>query len=184
MQRTRAVVLVMCSVAIVVASWGSAATAGTAAKKKPKVQCDPKTAVKDIEPLFDINSNTQNSLKTRLGSVQFGNLKAVQAQLKAVDANNPVADVRAKPIANIAFPDKRSATGDLTIVFGGGANTLDQHQQFFMCVGKDQNGTKKGAWRITLFSLCNLYQLNPCSDALVNKALGSLTPALKKLTTP
>ena len=182
--RARSVLLIIVSVGLTASSWlvlagGAGATAD--AKKKTKVKCDPKTAVADVEPLFDVNSNTQNSFKQRVGVVQFGNLKAVQDQIKAVDANNPVADVRAKPMSNIVFPDKVSATGTLVITFGGGTNELDQGTQFFMCVGKDQGGTKKGAWRITLYSICNLYQLNPCSDALVNKALGALSPPLLEL---
>lgn len=182
MRRTRTVVVVMCSVAIAAASLGSAAGAATAAKKKPKLKCSTgAAAIKEIEPLFDINANAQNTFEQRVGVVQFGNLKAVKNQIHAVDANNPVADVRAKPMSNVVFPDKRSATGGLTIEFGGGANHLDQGTQFFMCAGKDQGGTKTGAWRITLYSICNLYQLNPCSDALVTKALDALSPALLAL---
>ena len=52
-----------------------------------------------------------------------------------------------------------------------------------MCVGKDQGGTKKGAWRLTLYSYCNLAALAPCPSSLVTKALNSLTPALQAETT-
>ena len=183
--RARSVLLIFVAVAMTTSSWlvlaGGAGATADAKKKKPKPKCDPATAVEDIQPLFDTNSNTQNTLEERLGVIQFGNLPEVVEQMKAVDANNPVADVRAQPSAGVVLVDKRSATGNLTIEFGGGANTLDQGTQFFMCVGKDQNGTKKGAWRITLYSLCNLYALNPCSDDLVNMALESLTPTLTEM---
>lgn len=180
--RVRSVVLATLAVAIAASSWVSVAGASGAAAKKPKLKCTQgQAAIKEIEPLFDINANTQNSLKKRLSAVQFGNLKAVADQIKIVDANNPVQDVRAKPISNITFVDKVSATGNLTITFG--TSSLDQHEQFFMCVGKDQGGTKTGAWRITLYSLCNLYALNPCADSLVNKAVSTLTPGLLAKTT-
>jgi hypothetical protein len=182
--RARSVLLLVLSVGLAASSWialAGGAGAATEAKKK-KLKCSQgDEAIAEIEPLFDINSNTQNSFEERVGVVQFGNLKVVQDQIKAVDANNPVADVRAEPHSNITFVDKVSATGDLVITFGEGANRLEQGTQFFMCVGKNQNGTKKGAWRITLYSICNLYQLNPCSDSLVNKALNSLTPGLLEL---
>jgi hypothetical protein len=182
--RARSILLLVLSVAMATSSLVALAGGAGAAvdAKKKKLKCSQgDAAIAEIEPLFDINSNVQNSFDERVGVVQFGNLKEVQDQIKAVDANNPVADVRAEPQSNIVFVDKVSATGDLVITFGGGANTLEQGTQFFMCVGKDQNGTKKGAWRITLYSICNLYQLNPCSDKLVNKALNSLSPGLLEL---
>ena len=183
--RARSLLLIIVAVALTTSSWlvlaGGAGATADAKKKKPKPKCDPATAVEDIQPLFDINSNIENSFEERVGVVQFGNTKAVQDQIKEVDANNPVADARANPSADVVLVDKVSATGNLTITFGGGANTLDQGTQFFMCVGKDQGGTKKGAWRITLYSICNLYALNPCSDELVNKALDSLSPKLLAL---
>jgi hypothetical protein len=182
--RARAVLLIALSLAVSTTSWvalaGGAGAAADAAKKKPT--CDPKKAAAQIAPLYDVNANTDNSLTKRLSVVQWGNLKAVKEQVKAVDASNPVTGVRAKPIANVTFPDKRSAIGELTITIGP-EQEINQGQQFFMCVGKEQNGTAKGAWRITLYSLCNLYLLEPCSDALVERAVNSLTPALAKQTT-
>jgi hypothetical protein len=180
MQRTRAVVLVMCSVAIIVASWGSAATAGTAAKKKPKVSCDPKTAVADIGPLFDIEANSANSAKKQASTVQFGNQPAVFKQIKAVAASSPLKTVRAEPAGNVKLLDKRSAVGDLTITVDvDRKQEIHQGPQFYMCVGKDQNGTKKGAWRITLYSFCNLAALAPCSSDMITKGLNALTPVLR-----
>lgn len=180
MQRTRAVVLVMCSVAIAVASWGSAATAATAAKKKSKVSCDAKTAQADIGPLFDVEANSDNSPKKQATTVQFGNQKAVFKQIQVVAASSPLKTVRALPASNLQLLDKTSAVADLTITIDA-ARTQQIHQgpQYYMCVGKDQNGTKKGAWRITLYSFCNLAALAPCSSAMVTKGLNALTPALR-----
>jgi len=178
--RARSVLLI--ALLFAVSTTSVVALGGDAGAAKKKATCDPKKAAAQIEPLFDINSNTENTLAKRLSVVQFGNLKAVKEQVKAVDASNPVTGVRAKPIANIAFPDKHSAIGELTITIGP-EQEINQGKQYFMCVGKDQNGTAKGAWRITLYSLCNLYLLQPCSDALVQRAVGALTPALVKQTT-
>jgi hypothetical protein len=178
--RARAVLVVALSLTVTTATFMTLDGAAGAAKKKPT--CDPKKAVAQIEPLYDVNANTDNSLTKRLSVVQWGNLKSVKEQVKAVDASNPATGVRAKPIANITFPDKRSAIGELTITIGP-EQEINQGKQFFMCVGKSQNGTDKGAWRITLYSLCNLYLLQPCSDALVQRAVSSLTPALVEQTT-
>jgi hypothetical protein len=185
MRPRRAALVIALSIAVSTAGWGSwsggaGAAAGTA--KKPKCAQGEK-GISQIEPLFDINANIENTLKKRLSVVQFGNRKDVVAQMKAVDANNPVADVRAEPMSNVEFLDKVSATATLTITFGGGASTLEQGTQYFMCVGKKQNGTKKGAWRITLYSLCSLYQLNPCNDTLTNLAIENLSEPLLALTT-
>jgi len=176
--RRAATSLIALTIAVSTMAWGVSGTAGAA--KKPKCPQGEK-GIAQIEPQFDINANIQNSLKKRLSVVQFGNLPAVKAQMKEVDANNPVSDTRAKPMSNITFIDKVSATGDLTITFG--TSSLDQGTQYFVCVGKNQNGTKKGAWRISLYSLCSLYQLNPCSDELTQKAIDGLPPALLELTT-
>ena len=184
--RARSVLLLALSAVMAASSWMLlAGGAGASAEaKKAKLKCPQgDAAIAQIEPLFDINANTENSLKKRLSAVQFGNLKAVKEQIQIVDANNPVGDVRAQPIADIQFIDKTSATGNLTITFSEGTSTLDQGQQFFLCVGKDQNGSKKGKWLISLYSLCSLYALNPCSDDLTNKAIKTLTPGLLELTT-
>ena len=173
-----ATLLIVSTIAVSSMAWGVSGTAGAA--KKPKCPQGEK-GIAQIEPQFDINANLENSLKKRLSVVQFGNLAAVKKQMKEVDANNPVSDTRAKPMANVTFLDKVSATGDLTITFG--TSSLDQGTQYFVCVGKDQNGTKKGAWRISLYSLCSLYQLNPCPEDLTQKAIDGLTPALLELTT-
>ena len=125
--RARGVLLIALSFAMSTTSFVALSGDAGAAKKKPT--CDAKKAVAQLEPLFDINSNTENTLAKRLSEtrqedldrlsvVQFGNLKAVKEQVKAVDASNPVTGVRAKPIANITFPDKRSAIGELTITTG------------------------------------------------------------------
>lgn len=173
-----ATLLIALTVAVSTMAWGVSGTAGAA--KKPKCPQGAK-GIAQIEPQFDINANTKNSLKKRLSVVQFGNLPAVKKQMKIVDANNPVSDTRAKPMANVTFLDKVSATGDLSITFG--TSSLDQGTQYFVCVGKDQNGTKKGAWRISLYSLCSLYSLNPCSDDLTQKAIDNLPDTLLALTT-
>jgi hypothetical protein len=180
--RGRAALLIALTIAVSTTAWGVSGGAGASAgaAKKPKCAQGEK-GMSQIEPLFDINANTENSLKKRLSVVQFGQLKDVVAQMKIVDENNPVSDVRAKPQANIQFLDKVSATGDLTITFG--TSSLDQGTQYFVCVGKKQNGTKKGAWRISLYSLCSLYSLNPCSDKLTQLAIDNLPDALLELTT-
>ena len=185
MQRTRAVVLVMCSVAIIVASWGSAATAGTAAKKKPKLSCSQgAAAIKEIAPLFDREANSQNAFSDQIKTIQFGNLKSVQKAVKAVNASNPLKTVRANPTADVTFPDKNSAIGTLVITLNPErTQTINQGPQYYMCVGKDQNGTKKGAWRITLYSFCNLAALAPCPTDIVTKGTNALSPKLLAETT-
>jgi hypothetical protein len=172
------------SIAVAGSSWiALAGGAGAAVEaKKKKLKCPQgDAAIEQIEPLFDANANLENTLEERLAVVQFGQLPEVEEQMNLVDANNPASDTRADPISNIEFLDKVSATGTLTIRFG--ESTLEQGTQYFMCVGKGQNGTKKGAWRITLYSLCSLYILNPCEDLLVNKAVESLSDPLLELVT-
>jgi len=181
-RKGRSALLLALTIAVSTTAWGVSGGAGASvgAAKKPKCPQGEK-GISQIEPQFDINANTENSLKKRLSVVQFGQLPAVVKQMKIVDANNPVSDVRAEPQANIQFLDKVSATGDLTIKFG--TSTLDQGTQYFVCVGKKQNGTKKGAWRISLYSLCSLYQLDPCSADLTEKAINGLPDTLLALTT-
>ena len=182
MRGIRSALLGALAVALTVTSWG--ALGGTAVAKAAKVSCNPKTAVKEIEPLLDIEASVTNPMKNRLATLQFGNLQEVAKQVVAVDKSNPLKTARAKPIADITFPDKRSAIGNLTITLNPeGTQTINQGPQFFMCVGKDQGGTKKGAWRLTLYSYCNLAALAPCPSSLVTKALNSLTPALQAETT-
>ena len=184
--RVRPVLGLVLTVALAGSSWIALAGGAGAAvdAKKKKLKCPQGAdAIAEIEPTFDVNANIENSLEERLSVVQYGQLPEVEAQMEIVDANNPVADVRAEPISDIEFLDKVSATGTLTISFGGGTSTLEQGTQFFMCVGKKENGTKTGAWRITLYSLCSLYLLNPCEDTLVTKAIEGLSDPLLELVT-
>ena len=181
MRRTRSVVVVMCSVAIAVASLGSAASAGTAAKKKVKLKCSQgAAAVAEIGPLFDTEANSANSAKQQAATIQFGNDPKVFAQIKAVGASSPLKTVRANPAGNVHLLDASSAVGDLTITVDvARTQTIHQGPQYYVCAGKDQNGTKKGAWRISLYSFCNLAQLAPCSSAMITKGLNGLTAKLR-----
>ena len=182
MRRTCSVLLAM-SLACLGLVLGGSAGASSAAKAA-KATCNAKTAVKDIEPILDVNAKADSTKKQRAATVQFGNTKAVQKQIDAVQASSPLKTVRANPISGITFPDKRSAIGNLTITLDPArTQTINQGQQFFMCVGKDQGGKGKGSWVLTLYSYCNLAALAPCPPDMVNKALSSLTPKLLAATT-
>jgi hypothetical protein len=182
MRRTCSVVLVtsLACLGILLAMPAGA----SAPAKAAKASCNAKTAVKDIEPIMDKNASAQSTFKQVTSTIQFGQQKAVQKQIKAVLASNPLKTVRANPVSDITFPDKRSAIGNLVITLDPArTQTINQGPQFFMCVGKDQNGKGKGSWVLTLYSYCNLAALAPCPPAMVNQALGALTPKLLAETT-
>jgi hypothetical protein len=182
--RARSTVLVALTLTLTAAGWVATA-AGAAAAKKPKLHCTQgAAAIKEIGPLFDIEANSANSLNKQASVVQFGNRKNIKKQIGAIGASSPLKTVRAQPAANVTFPDKNSAIADLNITIDAArTQVIHQGPQFYECVGKDQNGTKKGAWRITLYSLCNLAALAPCPPDMVTLALNALTPALKAQTT-
>jgi hypothetical protein len=171
-----------CSVLLVttLAALGLVLAGSTVASAKAaKASCNAKTAVKDIEPIMDKNASADSTFKEVASTIQFGNTKSVQTQIKAVTASNPLKTVRANPVSDITFPDKRSAIGTLVITLDPErTQTINQGPQFFMCVGKDQGGKGKGSWVLTLYSYCNLAALAPCPDKMVNQALSNLTPAL------
>src|SRR5207244_5605619 len=79
MRGIRSALLGALAVALTVTSWG--ALGGTAVAKAAKVSCNPKTAVKEIEPLLDIEASVTNPMKKRLATLQFGNLKEVAKQV-------------------------------------------------------------------------------------------------------
>ena len=181
--RARPVLLLVMICALTASGWITAG--GVDAAKKPKVSCKQGAAgEKEIAPLFDTEARSDFSLDKQASVVQFGNQKDIKKQIGAIASSSPLKTVRANPSTPVTFVDKTSAIADLNITIDAArTNVIHQGPQFYMCVGKDQNGTKKGAWRITLYSLCNLAALAPCPANMVNKALNALTPKLLAQTT-
>src|SRR5581483_4391665 len=183
--RARWVLLLMSIGALVAAGWITPASGSEGAKKKTKVSCaQGAKGEAQIAPLFDTEARSDFSLNKQAAVVQFGNDPVIKKQIKAIADSSPLKTVRANPSTPVTFLDKTSAIADLNITIDAArTQVIHQGPQFYMCVGKDQNGTKKGAWRITLYSLCNLAALAPCPPDMVNKALNALTPALLAKTT-